>query len=99
MLNNTFNGARPNCTPVLPTAYSDSLSYYEEICKLSQRMGVVEQSIADNMKTMLDAYFNSIIVDAIYDAPTETITLKKELTVGDGVHTYSAEDNSMTIGG
>ena len=99
MLNNTFNGARPNCTPVLPTAYSDSLSYYEELCKLSQRMTVIEQAIGDDMKSILDEYFNSFIVEAIYDAPTETITLKKELTVGDGVHTYSADTNSMTIGG
>lgn len=34
------------CTPILPTAYGDALSYYEEICKLTEKMNEI---IADIM--------------------------------------------------
>ena len=86
------------CQKVLPLVYDDSLSYYEAICKLIGKMNEIIESINNNLQRAIDMYFNHVMVDAIYDEETETITLKKELIVGDGVHTYNAETNTMTIG-
>lgn len=41
--------------------------------------------------------FNKLMIDAIYSEPDETITLKREIIAGDGVHVYSADTNTMTI--
>lgn len=57
----------------------------------------VNNLLDGGIESALDEYFNSIMIDAIYDPITETITLKKELVVGDGDHIYNAGDNSMTI--
>ena len=83
---------------ILPLVYDDSLSYYELLCKVVAKLNELIVSINNGLKEAIDTYFNNVMVDAIYDEETETITLKKELIVGDGVHTYSAETNTMTIG-
>ena len=45
----------------------------------------------------IDAYFNKVMIDAIYDEETETITLSKEVAVEDGLHIYTADGNKMII--
>lgn len=59
----------------------------------------VNDILAGAITDMIDRYFNSIMIDAIYDEDTETIELKKELMVGDGLHIFNADNNSMTIDG
>ena len=54
--------------------------------------------VEDEIKKEVDKYFNSVMMQAIYDAETKTITLQKELK-GDGVHTYDAGTLTMRIGG
>lgn len=58
----------------------------------------VDNLMSDKLDEVIDNYFNKVMIDAIYDPVTETITLKKELVVGDGIHTYNAETNTMMIG-
>ena len=57
----------------------------------------VEELINGGMSRLIDEYFNKVMVDAIYDEETETITLKKELIVGDGNHVYNMGTNTMSI--
>ena len=51
--------------------------------------GVIESAI--------DAYFNKVMIDAIYDEETETIVLSKEIAIEDGLHIYTADSNRMII--
>lgn len=51
--------------------------------------GAIEQAI--------NAYFNKVMIDAIYDENTETIILSKEVAVEDGLHIYTADNDTMII--
>ncbi len=85
------------CPKILPLVYDDSLSYYEAICKMVSKLNELIENYNDGFSETFDKYFNSVMIDAIYDEATSTITLKKELIVGDGIHTYSANTKTMTI--
>lgn len=68
---------------VLPLTYDDSLSYYEQLCKLTSKMNEIINFINTNaddaLKEYIDTQFNNLIINAIYDEGTETITLKKDV--------------------
>lgn len=70
------------CNPVLPTVYGEALSYEEQICKLQQVMNEIidfaNNELSDELKAYIDQRFNSMMINAIYDPETETITLKLE---------------------
>lgn len=55
-------------------------------------------NVEDEIKAQVDKYFNSVMVQAIYDKDSKTIILQKQLS-GDGVHTYDAGTLTMRIGG
>ena len=55
-------------------------------------------NVEDEIKAEVDKYFNQVMIQAIYDEQTETITLAKELS-GDGVHVYDSSKQSIIIGG
>lgn len=54
-------------------------------------------NVEDEIKAKVDKYFNSVMIQAIYDKENETIILQKELS-GDGIHTYNAGNQTMVIG-
>ena len=87
-----------NCTPVLPTAYGDALSYYEEICKLAEKTNEIIKDINDNLSTYIDTYFNGIMINAVYDEENETIILSKELVTTSDRHVYNASENTLIVG-
>lgn len=68
---------------------------------LLQRVEVLGQKVdklmSDKLEEVIDEYFNKVMVDAIYDEETETITLSKEIAINDGLHIYTANDNKMII--
>lgn len=68
---------------ILPLTYDDSLSYYEQLCKLTTKMNEIVNFININVDKALTEYidkqFNNLIINAIYDESTETITLKKDV--------------------
>lgn len=68
---------------ILPLTYDDSLSYYEQVCKLTTKMNEIVDFININvyeaLNKYIDAQFNNLIINAIYDESTETITLKKDV--------------------
>lgn len=86
------------CTPILPTAYGDSLSYYEEICKLTKKMNELIIDINDNLTNYIRNNFNNIMVDSIYDEDNERIVLSKEIIVTSDTHSYSSETKTIKVG-
>ena len=68
---------------ILPLSYDDSLSYYEQVCKLTTKVNEIVNFINSNVNEALTKYinaqFNNLIINAIYDESTETITLKKDV--------------------
>lgn len=88
------------CFPSLPSAYSDSLSYYEQLEILTAKMNEIITALDEDytvlVKEYLDKYFNSIMVDATYKENTKTLILSK-IAVTDGVHTYDPKQTAMII--
>lgn len=68
---------------ILPLTYDDSLSYYEQVCKLTTKMNEIIDFINtganEALKEYIDTQFNNLIINAIYNENTETITLKKDV--------------------
>lgn len=68
---------------ILPLTYDDSLSYYEQVCKLTTKMNeiinVINTNVNEVLKEYIDSQFNNLIINAIYDENKETITLKKDV--------------------
>ena len=86
--------------PTLPSAYSDSLSYYEALELLTNKMNEIIKALNDDytdlVKQYLDEYFNSIMIDASYKEETKTLVLSK-ISVYDGVHTYDPKQTAIII--
>lgn len=70
------------CQKILPLVYDDSLSYYENLCKLTSKMNEIIDDINDGYEALIsqkiDEFFNKIMIDAIYNESEETIYLKKK---------------------
>lgn len=70
------------CQKILPLVYDDSLSYYENLCKLTSKMNEIIDDINDGFESLIsqkiDEFFNKIMIDAIYNESEETIYLKKK---------------------
>lgn len=88
---------RVKCYKVLPVVYDDSLSYYEQLCKIREKLNELIKAVQGDISDLIEAYFNELMIDAIYDESTETIVLEKELTVNGTSHTYNAGERSMNI--
>lgn len=55
-----------------------------------------ENDFKDALDEYMNKYFNSFMMNAIYNEETETITLQQEL-IADGIHVYNQEERSITI--
>lgn len=91
------------CLTTLPSVYSDSLSYYEELCKLANVMNeiinVINSEFEAVVENAVDKYFNTIMIRAMYVESTKTIVLGKETTKTDSdTHTYNYATETMKIG-
>lgn len=71
----------PCSVKILPVSYDYSLSYYEQLCKLTDKMNELVEFINNNfseqIQNYLDKKFDDLIINAIYDEATETIVLEK----------------------
>ena len=76
--------AKCNCLPItvgeIPSTFKDSLSYYEALCviidKVNELINVFNSILDQTISEYIDARFNDIMMDAVYDSDTETLTLK-----------------------
>ena len=92
-----------NCYKVLPLVYDDSLSYYEVLCKLTNKINevieIIDSSYEEGVKEAIDKYFNTIMINAMYIESTKTIVLGKETTsTNSETHTYNYATETMSIG-
>lgn len=60
----------------------DSVTQYQMLAKLSEKVNelisVFNESVDNNIKDYIDKRFNDIMIGAIYDEETETLTLSIE---------------------
>lgn len=89
---------RFDCVPVLPTVYGDALSYYEEVCKMTEKMNEIIEDINTNLSKYFDENFNKFMMDAVYDEANERIVLSKKVIVSSDVHSYDADTNTIKVG-
>lgn len=89
------------CFPSLPSAYSDSLSYYEELSKLVNKMNEIIDAMNEDytklVQEYLDKYFDSIMIDATYNESTETLILSKEISSAGSEHIYLNDTNTIEV--
>lgn len=71
----------PCSAKILPLTYDDSLSYYEQVCKLTNKMNeiidFINGDISEKIQNYIDERFDNLMINAIYDESTETIVLEK----------------------
>lgn len=71
----------PCSVKILPVSYDDSLSYYEQLCKLTNKMNelveFINSNFSEQIQNYLDKKFDDLMINAIYDEATETIVLEK----------------------
>ena len=64
---------------VIPLAFDESLSYYEQICRINQRLNdlysIFNEQLTEELQKYIDERFNDIMLDTMYDPATETLTL------------------------
>lgn len=91
------------CNKVLPLTYDDSLSYYEQLCKLTHKMNEIIENINNNFQKMVEDTIKEnierFLINAMYISETETIVISlDEISTEQDRHTYTISDSSMTIG-
>lgn len=66
---------------ILPLAFDDSMSYYEAVARLvntvNQLITLINGGVDENLKKYIDERFDSLMINVIYDAKTETIIFAK----------------------
>lgn len=71
----------PCSAKILPLSYDDGLSYYEQLCKLTNKMNEIVEFINSNfsetIQNYIDKKFDDLMINAIYDETTETIALER----------------------
>lgn len=67
------------CNTILPLVFDNSLSFYECLAKVqytvNQIIGLVNNDIDSTIEQYINSHFNELMINATYDAATETITL------------------------
>lgn len=69
------------CQKILPLEYDDSISYYEQLCKITRAindiLAMFDGDISGIIKEYINKAFDNLMLNAIYDPKTETIFLMK----------------------
>lgn len=78
-MNKVNNSCMCYTTKVIPLAFDESMSYYEQICKLTAKMNELisfaNNELTEALKEYIEKEFNNMMLDTMYDAETETLTL------------------------
>lgn len=69
------------CQKVLPLTYDNSLSYYEQLCKVTFKVNEVIQlingDITKSLQEYIDQHFDELMINASYNEDTKTIYFTK----------------------
>lgn len=64
---------------ILPTIYSNALSYEEQICLIGSVVDNIidlfNGTLQEQLKEYIDKEFNNMMMNAMYDPETETLSL------------------------
>lgn len=64
---------------VIPLAFDESLSYYEQICRINKKVNelisIFNEQLTQELTKYIDERFNDIMLETMYDAETETLIL------------------------
>ena len=64
---------------VIPLAFDESLSYYEQICRINKKVNelisIFNEQLTKELQDYIDERFNDIMLETMYDAETETLIL------------------------
>lgn len=64
---------------VIPLAFDESLSYYEQICRINKKVNelisIFNEKLTEELQKYIDERFNDIMLNSMYDAETETLIL------------------------
>lgn len=66
---------RAYCYKILPLVYDQSLSYYETLCRVVDKINEVIDFVDNTLKAEIQAIVSKLVIDAAYDAETETLTI------------------------
>ena len=79
MMEKVKNSCMCYTTKVIPLAFDESMSYYEQLCKLTSKMNELinfaNNELTEALKEYIEKEFNNMMLDTMYDAETETLTL------------------------
>lgn len=102
-MSKNVNGIKPFkffSQKVLPLVYDDSLSYYEVLCKLTNKINELVEFINGKVADLVKQILAEGLFDAMYIEEEECIVLKSNIIqVEDGVHTFDPSSKTMTIKG
>lgn len=94
---NPMDNFRENTHKVLPLVYDESLSYYEQICKIRAYQDYLAEQIETQFSDTLAQFFNSIMPNVIYDETDEKITLSFVSSSNTAVNTYTPGNDTQNI--
>ena len=64
---------------VIPLAFDESLSYYEQLCKINAKMNEIinfmNSELTQRLKEYIEKEFNNIMLDTMYEEETETLIM------------------------
>lgn len=79
-----------NFLPILPTVYGEALSYMERLCQVVDAINALTVAFNDGLSAeinqWIEANYNELLLNAVYDEPTETITFSKDDGGGGVIH-------------
>lgn len=64
---------------VIPLAFDESMSYYEQLCaliaKMNEMIKVFNGTISEELQNYIHEEFNNMMLNALYDSENETLIL------------------------
>ena len=90
-----------NCQKVLPLVYDESLSYYEVLCKLTDKQNemidFLNNKLSDYSYALIQQFLKDSFVNFVYDEENKRIKFNFNTVVVDGFHEYSDKSKTITI--
>lgn len=63
------------CYKILPLVYDQTLSYYETLCKVVDKLNEVIEFVDSSLMDRVRELISNVVIDTAYDAETETLTI------------------------
>lgn len=71
------------CYKILPLVYDQTLSYYETLCKVVDKINEVIDYVDNKLVERIETLVSDVIIEDSYDAETETLTITLDVSRGE----------------